>query len=129
MSESYHVDIVNNGSSTFDAKSSGGRFTIDTEGNGTTPPDTLLAGLGSCLGVYIRRYCEGAKIPLEGFSISVDADLSKERPVCFRQIRMSIDLGRAPLDERRRASLVEFVKNCPVHNTLKTNPEITVNII
>lgn len=129
MSASYHVDIINNGSSSFDVRSKDGQFTVDTGGKGITPPDTLLAGLGSCLGVYIRKYCEGAKIPLDGFSISVDADFSKERPVCFKEIRISVDLGRVSLEERRKASFLEFIKNCPVHNTIKNNPDIAVNII
>jgi len=129
MGASYHVDIVNSGSSSFDVKSKEGQFTVDTGGNGMTPPDLLLAGLGTCFGVYIRKYCEGAKIPLAGFSISVDADFEKEKPVCFRQIRISADLGGITLDERRRASLLEFVKNCPVHNTLKNNPDVIVNIL
>jgi len=129
MGASYHVDVVNSGSSSFEVKSKDGQFTVDTDGKGMTPPDTLLAGLGTCFGVYVRKYCEGAKIPLNGFSISVDADFAKERPVCFRQIRISVDLLGVTLDERRKASLLEFVKNCPVHNTLKNNPDVAVNIL
>jgi uncharacterized OsmC-like protein len=129
MGASYHVDVVNGGSSLFEVKSKDGHFTFDTNGKGMTPPDVLLAGLGTCFGVYVRKYCEGAKIPLEGFSISVDADFVKERPICFRQIRISVDLGGITLDEHRRSSLLEFVKNCPVHNTLKSNPDVVVNIL
>ena len=129
MGASYHVDVVNSGSSSFEVRSKDGQFTVDTDGKGITPPDTLLAGLGTCFGVYVRKYCEGAKIPLNGFSISVDADFAKERPVCFRQIRIALDLDGLSLDERRKASLLGFVKNCPVHNTLKNDPEIVLNII
>ena len=42
---------------------------------------------------------------------------------------MSVDLKETQLDERRIRAMLEFVKNCPVHNTLKSNPEIEMKII
>ena len=125
----YHVDIMNTGDSKFMAKSADGEFTIDTKGSGMTPPDTLLASVGSCMGVYIKKYCEGSKLPIGGFAISVDADFTKEAPVRFKDIKISIDLKDATLDDRRKKALLEFIKNCPVHNTLKGSPEFAINII
>lgn len=39
------------------------------------------------------------------------------------------DLKGAVLDERRRKALLEFVKNCPVHNTLKVNPLVDIKLV
>lgn len=148
----YRVEISSNPDSTFRVKSPDYEFVIDTKGRGITPPDTLLAGLGSCIGVYLRKYCEGSALtPLEtappkggasdtcdvlslkgltldDFKITVEAEFSKERPVGFKEINVSIDLKGAQLDERRKAGLLEFIKNCPIHNTLKMNPAISVKI-
>ena len=125
----YHVDITNAGDSKFNIKSKDAEFTVDTKGGGMTPPDTLLASIGSCIGVYIKKYCEGSKLPVTGFSISVDADFTKEPPYRFQDIKVSIDLKGAVIDDRRRKALLEFIKNCPVHNTLKNDPSFTINII
>lgn len=125
----YRVDIVNSRDYVFNVKSKDYEFVVDTKGAGVTPPDTLLASLGSCIGVYIRKYAEGAKLTLGEFALSVEADFSKEQPVCFRSINVSIDLKGAALDERRKIALLEFIKNCPVHNTLKLNPQIEVGIL
>lgn len=51
----YHVDIENNADSSFTVKSRDYEFIIDTKGKGITPPDTLLASIGSCIGVYSRN--------------------------------------------------------------------------
>ena len=101
----YHVDITNSGDYSFKVKSKDYEFVIDVGGKGVTPPDTLLASIGSCLGVYVRKYTEGAKLALDEFGISVEADLSKEHPVCFRQINVRIDLKGAKFDDRRLNAL------------------------
>ena len=124
----YHVDITNDGDYSFKVKSKDYEFLVDTKGKGITPPDVLLASLGTCVGVYVRKYAEGAKLLLAEFSVSVDADSSKETPVCFRKINVNVDLKGMQLDDRRIKSMHEFIKNCPVHNTIKNNPEVEIKI-
>jgi len=96
--------------------------------SGITPPDTLLASLGTCIGVYLRRYLEGAKIAVPDFEIIVSADFSEEKPACFRKIEAVVDLKGAKLDQRRLDAMTAFMKNCPVHNTLKASPEVDISI-
>jgi uncharacterized OsmC-like protein len=124
----YRVDIVNTGDYSFKIKSRDYEFTVDIKGKGITPPDTLLASLGSCVGVYIRKYTEGAKLNLDNFTITVEGDLTKEPPWRFKEINVSIDLKGLNLDERRKKSFLEFINNCPIHNTLELNPDIKVTI-
>ncbi len=125
----YHVDIENNLDSSFTVKSRDYEFIIDTKGKGMTPPDTLLAGIGSCIGVYIRKYTEGSKLALDKFKISIDAEFCAEKPVRFKTINVSIDLKGLTLDERRKKAFLEFIKNCPVHNTVKNNPDIEIRMV
>ena len=125
----YHVDIISKGEYRFQVKSREYEFSVDMKGvQGITPTDTLLASLGSCMGIYIGKYLEGAKLTTSGFKISVDAEFSKEPPICFKKIKVSIDLKGAKLDEKRLKAMVEFIKNCPVHNTLKNNPDVEIAI-
>ena len=116
----YSVDVTNIGDYSFTVRSADYEFLIDSrKGKGITPPAVLLASLGSCIGVYLRKYAEGAKIELGGFGIKVQAEFSKEPPIRFKDIDISIDLKGFKMDERRKAALIEFIKDCPVHNTLK----------
>lgn len=124
----YHVDITSSQGESFKVRSKDYEFIADIKGAGITPPDILLAGLGTCIGVYIRKYAQGAKLALGEFVISVYADFSQEAPVCFRKINVNIDLKGMELDERRAKAMLEFIKNCPVHNTLKSDPEVEIKI-
>jgi uncharacterized OsmC-like protein len=78
------------------------------------------------MGVYIRKYAEGARFDIGNFDMRLEAELSKEPPIRFAGIMVSIDFEK-PVDERRKPSLAAFIKNCPVHNTLMAHPEITIN--
>ena len=125
----YRVEVRHKKDFTFTVKSGDHEFTVDAKGkDGVAPPDVLLASLGSCIGVYIRKYTEGAKLLLEGFCVKVEADFCKEPPASFKAIYVSVDLQGLALDERRKIALTEFVKNCPVHHTLKGSPEVTITI-
>ncbi|MDP2941246.1 MAG: OsmC family protein [Candidatus Omnitrophota bacterium] len=124
----YRVEITSSGTSEFQVKSKDYEFTVSTGGKGVTPPDTLLASLGSCIGVYIRKYCEGAKINLSDFSVRVEAEFTKEPPFRFEVINARIGLRGARLDERRKNALLDFIRNCPVHNTLACRPQINLQL-
>ena len=118
----YKVEIIHNQDMAFTAKAGESEFLIDAQGKGLTPLDALLAGLGSCIGVYIRKYAQGSKLELKNFKINVSAELSSQSPFAFKLINVEINLKDCLLDERRQKALLEFIKNCPAHNTLKGNP-------
>lgn len=124
----YKVEVTNNAGYNFEVLSNNYKFNIDIKGDMITPPDTLLASLASCMGVYIRKYADGAKLDLNGFKVTAEAEFSKEPPACFRVIKVTFDFNGKILDERRQKALLEFIKNCPVGNTLSTNPVIEVKI-
>jgi len=124
----YKVDISSADGQAFDISEGTGSFRVDPQGGGLTPPGALLAGLGSCTGVYIRKYAAGAKLAIGGFDISVSADLSADAPHRFSHIAVAISFRGAALDDRRKAALAAFLRNCPVHNTLTGTPSISLLI-
>ena len=125
----YRIEILHKKDFIFSVKSGNHELAIDAKGKeGISPPDALLASIGSCLGVYIRKYAEGSGLTLENFSINVEAEFVKETPICFKIINVVVDLKNSALDERRKSALLEFIKNCPVHNTLKVNPQVEIKI-
>jgi putative redox protein len=124
----YRVEVTAGKDSPFKVTSRDYEFFVDTKGRGVTPPDVLLASLASCICVYIRKYAEGAKMTLDDFTVIAEAEFSKEPPFCFREIKVAIDLKGVSLEERRKQALLEFIKNCPVHNTLKATPHIEVAV-
>ena len=124
----YHVDVTHKEDHLFEVKSIDYSMLVDTKGKGMTPPDALLAGLASCVGVYIRKYAESTKLDIKGFTVSAEAELTKESPICFKSISVRIDLKDVVLEESRKQSLLRFVHNCPVHNTLLANPTVAMTL-
>lgn len=123
----YGVEITNRGGSKFTAKTKDCEFNIDTNGEGCAPPDVLLASLGSCIGVYIRKYAEGTRIDIPEFTVKVEGELGG-KPLSFKTINVAIDLKGADIGDGRREAMMSFIKNCPIHNTLKYSPEIAVKL-
>ena len=94
--------------------------------DGITPPALLLASLGSCLAVYLERYLNSSKISFDRFTIKVNSDICKDPPKYLKDINIKIDIQASQLDKSRKESLLEFIKNCPVHNTLIHNPAVNI---
>lgn len=126
--QTYKVSVKNKGGDEFYAVSEHGSITIDPEGKAIEPLETLLSALGSCMGYYVKKYAKMANIQLEIFTLNVQADLEKDKGYQFKNIKVLIDLDGTMIDDIKKGSLVEFVKNCPVHNTLKGSPEIDINV-
>lgn len=124
----YKVEVCADNEFSYKIKSKDYEFCIDGKGKCITPPDTLLASLGSCIAVYMHKYAQGSGVNLGNFRIVLDAEFTKEAPVCFNTINVLIDLKGISLDERRKNALLGFIKNCPVHNTLKADPTIEIKI-
>lgn len=125
----YRVELTHTNDLSFKVKSASYEFLIDAKGSAITPPDTLLASLASCVGVYIRKYAQGANLNLSNFTVTAEGELSKEPPVRFTNINVSVDFkGIDALDKRRKEALLNFINNCPIHNTLRGNPQIEVRL-
>ncbi len=124
----YHVDVSCKEDSVFEVTSGEAKVTIDLSGKNLSPLPALLAAVGSCTAVYLRRYADNLKLPIKEFSISVDADLVKEPQMSFKKVSIAIDLKGAQLDEAKREGLIRFVQNCPVGNTLRGNTAIDIKL-
>ncbi|MCM8778626.1 MAG: OsmC family protein [Candidatus Omnitrophica bacterium] len=124
----YKVELENRGEMFFIAKSKDYLFNIDLKGKGMNPPDVFLASLAGCIGVYFRKYLESAKLEISGFKITAEGEFTQEAPYRFSKIKISIDIKETHLEEKRKSAIMEFIKNCPLHNTLKYPPEINLEI-
>jgi len=130
MTTNYKVELIRKGDSFMNVKTKAGEFTIDLDGKEYPAPlEVLLASLGACMSFYIRKFINSLNIPFDIFKVQVDADLILEGGYKFKKINVSIDTDGAVLDDAKKLSLIQFVKNCPVHNTLRSQPEIEVNVL
>jgi uncharacterized OsmC-like protein len=97
--------------------------------------DMLLQALVACAGVTLRAVATSLEIPLAGAAISAEGELdfrgtlgvSKDAPVGFRAIRLSLDLD-TDADESKIAKLVELTERyCVVAQTLRAGCPTSVS--
>ena len=93
---------------------------------GMTPPEFLLAALGTCAGYYAVEYLRTRKLPLEGLSVRTTAEKVKG-PSRLDNIVVALDYP-ATLDGRHREGVLRAVHSCLIHNTLLHSPAIAVEL-
>ena len=94
---------------------------------GMTPPELLLASLGSCAGYYAAEYLRKHKLASEGTTVRVSCE-KVSKPVA-RMTDFVIEVN-APkeLSEEHLRGMEQAVEHCLVHNTLLNPPKIRVKV-
>jgi uncharacterized OsmC-like protein len=96
------------------------------EDTGMTPPELLLASLGSCAAFYAVQYLKTRKLAESGVEVSVTAD-KLTQPARLGNFRVHV-VYPVPLTEEQTEGLMRSVHHCLVHNTLLTPPEIAIEL-
>jgi uncharacterized OsmC-like protein len=116
--------------------SGGMAFTVDARGHrvicdqpadkggtdtGMTPPEFLLASLGTCAAFYAVQYLRTRSLPAEGLRVRVSAEkgTAPARLTSFR-----IEIAMPDLEPKHQTGVLRAVKSCLIHNTLLYAPAI-----
>ncbi len=91
-----------------------------------TPPELLLAALGSCAGYYAAQYLKKYNLPAGGVRVRVTADKEKG-PARLDNFRIEVEMA-AELSDEHRAGMERAVHRCLIHNTLLNPPKIALEI-
>ena len=101
---------------------------------GMTPPEFLLASLGSCAAYYAVDFLKRNNLLVEGTRVRVKADKVKgvTPGVPYRGARMDnfvieVEVPRELTPEQRKG-VEDAVHRCLVHNTMLTPPKIEFEI-
>lgn len=93
---------------------------------GMTPPEFLLAALGSCAAFYAAEYLRTRNLVDAGVKVSVTAEKLKA-PARLGNFCVRVTPPVA-LSEEQRLALTRSVEHCLVHNTLLNPPAIAIQI-
>lgn len=94
---------------------------------GMTPPEWMLAALGSCAGFYAVKYLEARHLDADHLTISVSAE-KVDKPARLDSISIRITLPYE-LEPRHEKGLHKAVEACIIHNTLLNSPSISTEIL
>lgn len=95
---------------------------------GPNPYEELLAALGACTAMKMRRFADENALPLQHISVSLSQHKEKDaagKPVdkFLREITL-----QGNLTEEQRQSLLDVANNCPVHRLLVEGPRIETKL-
>lgn len=93
---------------------------------GMTPPEFLLASLGTCAAFYAAEYLRTRNLANSGLSVSVTAEKLKG-PARLGNFNIRVD-SPAELTPEQRDGLMRSVGHCLVKNTLLDPPQIEVTL-
>jgi uncharacterized OsmC-like protein len=108
-------------------------------GLGPTPYELLAAALGACTAMTLQIYARRKGYPLVEVAVEVehervhaaDSNDGHASPVARIEVLRRKIVLRGPLDEDQRQDLLRVAQKCPVHKTLRNNPEIldTIEVV
>jgi uncharacterized OsmC-like protein len=93
---------------------------------GMTPPELMLASLGTCAGYYAAQYLRTRNLPSEGMLIRIVSEKAMG-PARLADFKIQIKLP-ASLDGRHHEGLLRAAKSCLIHNTLLNPPSISTEV-
>ena len=93
---------------------------------GMTPPELLLASLGSCAAFYAVQYLKTRNLAETGVEVTVTAEKLKQ-PARVGHFRVQVTYP-VSLTEEQTEGLMRSVNHCLIHNTLLSQPEIAIEL-
>jgi putative redox protein len=94
---------------------------------GMTPPELLLASLGSCAAFYAAAYLKKHNLASKGTSVKVVAEKAKN-PARLEDFKIEVQVPLG-LTEAHQAGVEDAVHRCLIHNTLLAPPKMEVRIL
>ena len=92
---------------------------------GMTPPELLLASLGSCAGYYAAEYLRKNKLTTEGTRVHVSCEKLTKPMARLTDFVIEVN-APVELDVEQLKGMEAAVEHCLVHNTLLNPPKISI---
>jgi putative redox protein len=96
------------------------------EDTAPSPTEPLIASLASCGAFYARRYLARHNLPTDGLAVEATFAMgAKPARVAAIDVRLIVPAG-VPVE--RLDALLAVATHCTVHNTLDSEPEVSVTL-
>lgn len=93
---------------------------------GMTPPEFLLASLGTCAGYYAAQYLKANRLAGEGLKVRVRAEKAS-KPMRLGEFQIDVQYA-GELTAKHHAALLDAVRKCLIHNTLLHPPKMEIQV-
>ena len=93
---------------------------------GMTPPELLLASLGTCAGFYAAQYLKARSLPSQGLRVRVTAEKALQ-PARLGSFRIEVTVPG--VEPKHEEGVLRAVRHCLIHNTLLQAPVIETAVL
>jgi uncharacterized OsmC-like protein len=92
-----------------------------------TPTELLIASLASCVAFYAGRYLVRHGLDRTGLAVTAEFAMAADRParVSAVNLRITVPDGVPP---QRADALLAVASHCTVHNTLRQQPDVSIEL-
>jgi putative redox protein len=104
---------------------------IDGDGNASiSPPDALLAALGSCVSVDVVDILAKRRTPVQKYSVEVVGERVDTTPRRFKHITLNISIVGPGIERAQADRAIDLAVNkyCSVRDTLDLNMPVVWNL-
>ena len=92
-----------------------------------TPTELLVASLASCVGFYTGRYLVRHGLDRAGLAVTAEFAMAAGPPARVSAVRLRITVP-AGVPAQRTDALLAVASHCTVHNTLRQQPEVSIEL-
>src|SRR5665648_993990 len=91
-----------------------------------TPTELFIASLASCVAFYARRYLARHNLPTDGLAVEATFEMgARPARVAGIDLRLVVPQG---VPTERLDPLLAVATHCTVHNTLTSEPEVSITL-
>jgi putative redox protein len=91
-----------------------------------TPTELLVSSLASCVAFYAGRYLLRHGLDRSGLEVTAEFTMASDRPARVGDVRLRISAPGVP--PWRRDALLAVASHCTVHNTLRQQPGVSLDL-
>jgi len=95
---------------------------------GPSPLDVLAASVGACAHYFAAAFLNARKLPVEGLSVSLEAEKTREPQPRFGKLSLRVVLP-SEVPDHYLPQLERAVRNCPAYGTLVHSPELELTFV
>jgi len=95
------------------------------DGSAPQPFDLFLASLGTCAGIYVKRFCMERKIPTDAIRIVQEVESREKGGLAV--IRMTIQMP-PDFHEHYKQTVINSANLCTVKRVMQDPPEFQIQV-
>ena len=129
----HRLEVTHVNGDAYEVDIRGHRILVDQplEAGGTdtapTPTELFAASLATCVAFYAGRYLHRHGLPRRGLRVRTEFTMASDRPARVDTVRLVI-VPPPALSATRHAALLAVASHCTIHNTLRSAPEIGIEL-